>query len=185
MTRRYLDVAFDREDALLGALHALRRAGYAPEDVFTPYAVHGLDEAAGLPESRLGWVCAIAGFIAAASILLFQIWTSAIAWPLNVGGKPFSSIPAFVPVMFEFGVLLAGLSTVAAFLFRSRLWPGKKASSPSPRVTDDHFVAVYEEKDAGFDRALVERISVERGAIRVTERVVGTAGGGPFSGRED
>src|SRR5262245_11594705 len=103
----YLGV-FLQEADLVAAARATRSAGYRIHDAFTPYAVHGLDEALGLRPSRLPWVClafALAGLSAAG---LGQYWLSAIDWPLNVGGKPFNSLPAFLPAMFEVMVLLAG-----------------------------------------------------------------------------
>jgi Protein of unknown function (DUF3341) len=135
---------FGDEAALLRATRALRAAGIAIEDAYTPYAVHGLDEAMGLPRSRLTWVCFAAGVFGASCALGFQLWTSVVSWPLNVGGKPFASVPAFIPVTFEFTVLCAALVSVAAFFIRSRLYPGR-AAAPLPRVTDDRFALVLSE----------------------------------------
>jgi len=132
---------FDDETALLEATRTVRAAGVAIEDAYTPYAVHGLDDAMGLRRSRLTWVCFLAGAMGATIAISFQVWTSAVSWPLNVGGKPFASIPAFVPVTFELTVLCAALISAAAFLFRSRLFPGQRAT-PLPRVTDDRFALV-------------------------------------------
>jgi molybdopterin-containing oxidoreductase family membrane subunit len=170
-SRRVLLSAFAREEDAMAAVRTLRREGYVIADVHAPYAVHGMETAAGLPPSRLGWVCGAAGFLGAASILGFQIWTSAVDWPLNVGGKPFNSLPAFVPVVFEVGVLLGGLATVAALLMRSRLWPGKKPARAYPGVTDDRFLVVVEETDAAFDPARVRRLCAELGAVAQEERL--------------
>lgn len=168
-SRRVFLATFGREEDVLGAVRALRGEGHAIADVHAPYAVHGLERAAGLPPSRLGWVCAVAGFLGAGSILWFQHWVSAIAWPLNVGGKPFSSVPAFIPVVFEVGVLLAGLSTVAAFLVRSRLHPGKKPFRQAAGVTDDRFLVVVEEPDASFEPAKVRDLCVRFNVLEVGE----------------
>jgi hypothetical protein len=132
---------FDDETALLGATRAARAAGFAIEDAYTPYAVHGLDEAMGQPRSRLTWVCFAAAMCGGALAMSFQLWTSVVSWPINVGGKPFASVPAFIPVTFEVTVLSAALVSAGAFLFRSRLFPGKRATPP-PRVTDDRFALV-------------------------------------------
>jgi hypothetical protein len=132
---------FDNETDLLAATRATRDAGCEIVDVFTPYAVHGLDEAMGLRPSRLGWVCFLAGAAGAALALWAQYWTSAVDWPLNVGGKPFNSLPAFVPVIFELCVLFAALGVVLALLVRCGLRPGRRAVVP-PGVTDDRFVLV-------------------------------------------
>lgn len=129
---------FTDETALLKATRAVHAAGIAIEDAFTPYAVHGLEEAMGLRRSRLTWVCFAAGAMGAIMAMSFEVWTSAVSWPLNVGGKPFASIPAFIPVTFELTVLCAALVSAGAFLARSRLFPGRRAQ-PVPRVTDDRF----------------------------------------------
>jgi hypothetical protein len=170
-TRRMLMSVFGREEDAVAAVATLRRHGYIPDAIHAPWASHALLEAAGLPHSRLGWVCAAAGCLAAGLTLLFEIWTSASSWPLNVGGKPFNSLPAFVPPVFEAGVLFAGLSTVAAFFLVSRLYPGKRAAVPRPGVTDDEFVLLLEEKDATFDPVAVEALCRSCGAVAVEERI--------------
>jgi hypothetical protein len=152
---------FDDEHRLIEAAHAARAAGVEVSDAFVPYAVHGLDEAIGQRRSRLPWVCFLAGLLGGTSALSFEIWSSAVSWPLNVGGKPFASIPAFIPVTFELTVLSAALCSAAAFLFRSRLFPGRKAA-PLARVTDDRFALVLARDDART-RALLR----EAGAVAV------------------
>lgn len=138
---------FSDEGALLAAVRAVRTAGVAIDDAYTPYAVHGLDEAMGLRRSRLTWVCFLAGLTGASIAIGFQVWSSTVSWPLNVGGKPFASVPAFLPVTFEFTVLSAALISAGAFFLRSRLFPGRR-STPLPRVTDDHFALVVADGDA-------------------------------------
>jgi hypothetical protein len=129
---------FSTEDDLLGAVTSARKAGWAVADVYTPYAVHGLDEAMGLKPSRLTWVCFLAGLTGLCLALGFEYYTSAVSWPLNVGGKPYDSFPAFIPVAFELTVLTAGLVTVAALFLRTRLYPGRKGLT-LPGVTNDRF----------------------------------------------
>jgi len=106
-----------------------------------------LGRAMGLKRSRLGWVCFLCGAAGAGLMLLFQYWTSAVAWPINVGGKPFDSLPAFVPITFELAILLGGLGSVAALLWRCRLYPGRRAVLPDVRVVDDHFVLLAQSRD--------------------------------------
>lgn len=177
MSRHLLVSAFSNPGDTMEAVAGLRQAGFTVADVYAPYPVHGLERAAGLTPSRLGWVAAAGGFVGAGSILYFQHWTSAVDWALNVGGKPFSSIPAFIPVTFEVGVLLAALGAVATLLVRSRLYPGKKARLIDPRVTDDHFVVVLEARDAGFDGEEAARLCRRHHAVSVEERRVSGAEG--------
>lgn len=169
-TRRLLGF-FEDEDDILGATRAVRQSGFRIADVYSPYAVHGLDKAMGLEPSKLPWVCFLLGLFGAGSKVWFEYWTTAQAWPINVGGKPWNSLPAFVPVTFEVMVLFAAMSTVFAFFFVARLRPGKKARLPDPAVTDDHFVLVIEETDAAFDPAKVRQLLERFHVVRVEERV--------------
>jgi mono/diheme cytochrome c family protein len=99
-----------------------------------------------------------------------QFWTSAVYWPLNVGGRPWNSLPAFVPVTFELMVLCAGLGVVATFLVVSRLYPGKGTRLPYPGVTDNRFVLVLKETDAAFDAGATRRLLEHHGAVHTEER---------------
>jgi hypothetical protein len=157
---------FESEEKILHATRAAREAGYAIHDVYTPYAVHGMDEAMGLRHSRLTWVCFGGGLFGASAALALQYYTSVVSWPLNVGGKPFNSLPAFIPVTFELTVLLAALTTVAAFFLRARLFPGKGGGA-LPRVTDDRFALALR---AGVDEAPRELLR-RLGAVEIQAEV--------------
>lgn len=153
----YLGI-FTNEDDVLNATRASKEAGYTIYDVYTPYAVHGLESAMGLKPSRLTYAClmfALAGLLLG---VFAQFWIGAIDWPLNVGGKPFNSLPAYLPVIFELTVLMGGLGVVFTMLFRTKLFPGKKEWVPDIRVTDDHFVVALEQRDASFNIDTVQRL---------------------------
>jgi len=171
MSRRILLAAFSSEDDVLGAVRTARAQGLRILDLYAPYAGHGLDEALGLRRSRLPWVCFWAAVIGAFLKLWFEFWTMAVSWPVNVGGKPWNSLPAFVPVTFEVMVLSAGISTVVAFLVVERLRPGKPTRVPMPGVTDDRFVLVVEQSDAAFDLRRVERLFRDCNAVTMEERL--------------
>ena len=132
-------VQFEDDEALSHAAKELKKRGIPLLDAYTPYPIHGLDEVMGWKRSRLPVVCFIAAAVGCVSSMWFQVWTSAQDWPINVGGKPFVSIPAFIPVTFEVTVLLGGLVTVAAFLWRSRLYPGKCSRVVDRNITSDGF----------------------------------------------
>ncbi|MCP5115547.1 MAG: DUF3341 domain-containing protein [bacterium] len=171
MTRRLLVTFFQHEDDILGAARSVREAGFRIADVYAPYAVHGLDKAMGLQPSKLPWVCFLLGLLGAVLKVWFEFWTTAQDWPINIGGKPWNSLPAFVPVTFEVMVLFAGVSTVVAFLFVSRLLPGRKAALADPAVTDHRFVLVIEQTDAAFDPVKVHELLKRFHVERVEERV--------------
>ena len=170
MNRRVLIGIFDSEDAILQAADSARRRGLKIVDVFAPYAVHGLDKAMGLERSKLPWVCFALGLFGASFKVWFEYWTTASDWPINVGGKPWNSLPAFVPITFEVMVLFAGISTVLAFFGMSRLWPGRRPQLLDPRVTNDRFALVLEEDNAGFDVDEIGDFLRGYHAIRVEER---------------
>ena len=176
MSNRLLVSVFQDETDILGATKAAAEQGYTIADVYTPYAVHGLDAAQGLRPSRLPWICFALGLTGAAAKLGFQIWTSATSWALNVGGKPFKSVPAFVPVTFEMMVLFAGVGTVIALFVRSRLRPGKKPALLYAGATDDRFVLVLEERDAAFDVAKVRQLFERYHVLTMSEEIAGTDG---------
>lgn len=171
MSRRLFVTSFGNERDIVDATRAVRAMGHEIKDVYTPYAVHGLDKAMGLRPSRLPWVCLLFGVLGATAKLWFQIWTSAFNWPVNIGGKPLASIPAFVPVTFEITVLFAGLGTVAAFFLVSRLRPGKKPGVTYHGVTNDRFVLVLVEKDASFDVDRMKEFCQLHHCLEVYERL--------------
>lgn len=157
--------SFESEEDLLAAIRDARKVGLVVHDAYTPYAVHGLDEAMGLPRSRLPYVCFGGGLVGLLTGWALQYYTSAVSWPLNVGGKPMHSLPAFLPVIFELTVLFAALSTVLALLIRERLYPGAKAGAV-PRATDDRFALAIETSGAHFDQREAERLFERHGALK-------------------
>ncbi len=171
MSARVLLATFDHEDDLLAATKAVRERGLRIVDAFTPYAVHGLDRAMGLKPSRLTWVCFICGMTGALGMLWCEHWTASVWWPIDVGGKPWNSLPSDVPVAFEAAVLLAGFGSVFALFGVSRLFPGKKSHPIRPRVTDDRFVLVIDESDAAFDVSTVQSMLTEYNVVETEEHI--------------
>ena len=134
---------FKAPGELLAAAEKIKQAGYKFFDAYTPFPIHGLDQAAGLKRSFLPWVTFVAGATGAIGGFGLQYWTSAVDWPLIVGGKPFNSWPAFVPVMFETTVLLAALSTVGAMFIANGL-PNLSKKSFDPEITNNKFAMMIE-----------------------------------------
>ena len=158
MTGRLLVGVFEREEDVRHATAAARSEGLEVVDVFAPYAVHGLDRAMGLRPSRLPWVCFLLGLFGAVAMLLFQYWATAVSWPIDVGGKPWNSLPAFVPVTFEMMVLCAGVGTVGAFIWATGLWPGRRSALAGLRVTDDRFALALRASESSGGTAAVEAV---------------------------
>jgi len=161
---------FAGENDLLQAVAAVRERDWPIVEVYTPYAVHGLDRALGLRRSRLSVACFLGGLLGAVLALWFQYWATASSWPLNVGGQPWNSLPAFVPVTFESMVLCAGLGLVLAWLVRCRLYPGKKAVMPLAGVTDNRFVLVVGESSPAAGMEEVRRLLQDIRAVTCEER---------------
>jgi len=142
---------YDKEASLLDAVKNLRENNIKIKDVFSPYPIHGLDHALGLQRSWLPRAAFIGGAIGAASGLLFQIWVFTKAYPINIGGKPYLSIPSFIPVTFECAVLFAAFAIVFAYLFKSNLGAGSDNKIYDERATDDRFVVVLNADETEAD----------------------------------
>lgn len=145
--RNYIIVSFDDEVPLLEAIKKLRDNNEVIKDVRSPFPVHGIDEALSIKRSRIPVVGFIFGALGAILAFGFQAWVFTSSYPLIIGGKPFFSVPTFIPITFEVTVLFAGLSMVAALLFRSRLKPEITFDSVEERITDDRFVIMVKAED--------------------------------------
>ena len=161
---------FDREENILRAARDVRSRGFRIVDAYTPYAVHDLDQAMGLKRSRLPAICFLCGLTGVVAGLWFQFWSNDLSWPINVGGKPWNSLPSYVPITFEVMVLLSGLGVVLAFLLRCRLFPGKHAAMPVADVTDDRFVLVLSSAEPSLESEPSRRLLEELHAVHVEER---------------
>jgi ActD protein len=113
----YVLAEFEREGTILEAARALRTQGFRSLDLHSPYPIHGADEALGLRPSTVPRLALAAGVLGAVTGYLLQWGTVAYLWPLNVGGRPPHSPPAFVPVTFELAVLFCALSIFLGLLF--------------------------------------------------------------------
>jgi len=148
---------------ILRASKKVRDAGFSRWDTFTPFPVHGIDKAMGIRMTILPWIVLGAGLTGLATAILLQWWTNAYDYRWLISGKPFWSIPANVPIMFELTVLFSGLTTLVGMLVLNNL------PFPSPpldhvrrfaRSTDDRFFLLIEAADPKFDeeatRALID-----------------------------
>lgn len=105
-----LMAAFDTPEALIAAAHQLKNAGYRRVEAYTPFPVEGLNEALELPPNRVPLVMLLGGLAGGLGAFALQAWTAMAYWPLDVGGRPNFSWPAFVPITFELTILGAALA---------------------------------------------------------------------------
>lgn len=112
---------WSKQDNFLAGIKTLKEKNYSGFSAVTPCPVHGLEELMEIKRSWIPWVTFIFGLSGCLFGLWFTWWTSAVDWPLIIGGKPFWSLPAFIPVIFECTILLGALSSVAALFIACRL----------------------------------------------------------------
>ena len=142
--KKFIVGNFDDEAVLFPAVKKVRRAGYKIHDVFTPFPIHGLDKAMGLRDTSLHTAGFIYGITGTTTAVSFITWALTIDWQLNFGGKPFFSLPAWIPITFELTVLFAAVGMVLTFCYLCQLAPFVKKDHFNPRSTDDTFVMALE-----------------------------------------
>ncbi|MGH8056325.1 MAG: DUF3341 domain-containing protein, partial [Candidatus Entotheonellia bacterium] len=103
---------FDNPSDLLVAAHRAREEGYRRMDAYTPFPVDGLAEALGFHRTWVPFMALIGGLVGCMGGYLLQYYLTVIDYPLNIGGRPLHSWPAFIPVTFEMTVLVAALAAV-------------------------------------------------------------------------
>ncbi len=153
-------------DTLLTAAARGREHGFDGMDAYTPYPVHGLSEALGIGKSWVPYVTLVMGLSGAALGLTFEIWTSAFDWPIIVGGKPMVSLPAFIPITFECGVLLGGTMTLAALLVACGL-PNLKKPILDRELTNDRFALWVPETGPEWNEARILQFLKTTGAAEI------------------
>jgi Protein of unknown function (DUF3341) len=101
---------FGHAEALLDAVRATRGQGYRRVEAYTPFSVEGLPEALDLPPDRVALVTLLGGIAGGAGAFFLQWYSAVIDYPINSGGRPLNSWPAFIPAVFELAVLGAALA---------------------------------------------------------------------------
>jgi hypothetical protein len=145
--RQFVMAGFTEPEKMLVAAKRMRETVKGEVETYTPYPVHGIDEALGLPKSIVPKMVGTAALFGVLGGYTLLYWCSVIAYPINVGGRPLHSAPAFIPITFECGILLSALTAFFGVL----AWMGY------PRLYHPVFEA------PGFRRATVDRfwISIE------------------------
>ncbi len=158
------------EHKMVEAARQTRRAGFKKFNAISPFPLHGIDEAMDIKVSWIPWVTFVMGLVGCLFGLWFTWWTSAVDWPLVIGGKPLWSLPAFIPIIFELTILFAALSSVGALFFICGM-PAVDPPIIDPALTCHKFALFVPKNDVNFDQARVEALFKELGAeeVRQTE----------------
>lgn len=150
---------FDSPKSLLKAAESVKEKGNLSFDAYSPFPIHGMDDAMGLKESSLSWIVLVGGLSGAFLGFLLQAWVSTTAYPVIVSGKPLFSFQAFIPVTFEITILLAAFSTVFGMLFLTKLprhyHPFFRAETFSSVTTDGFFIGVDMKDDLDVDQTVL------------------------------
>lgn len=174
---------FETPDELMAAIPKVKAKGLGKLEAYTPYPLHGLDEALGLRRSPLGGMVMVAGFLGAAFALGLQYWTSAVDYPVVTGGKATFSWQAFIPIVFELMVLFATFTAGLGMLHLLNKLPffGHPVlhSKSIQGITRDRF-ALALEPDGAFD-AEAARQALEAAGARDIEVLHALEPAPPFS----
>lgn len=161
---------YDDEEPLLATAYELKSQGIRVKDVFSPFPIHGLDAAIGVPRTWIA-ICAFIYGLTGMLLATLMMWYMMISdWPTDIGGKPsfayFMNVPAFIPITFESTVLCAGHGMVITYYLRCWMLPGVKAKNPDPRTTDDKFLMIVETKEE--NRSKIESLLRTGGASEIS-----------------
>ena len=151
---------FTEPNELIAAVRATRQAGYTRVDAYTPYPIEEISEALHFKRSGLPLLVLIGGIIGCGAGFGLQYWAATMAYPINVGGRPFNSWPAFLPITFETTVLVAALFAVLGMLALNGLPMPYHPVFNVPRfalASRDRFFVCIEATDPKFDRELTRR----------------------------
>jgi hypothetical protein len=144
LNKKVLFGLYDDEEILKDAVKVINKEDADIMDVYSPFPVHGLDPLLGLSESRLHIAGFLYGMTGTTLAFGFMTWVFTADWPIIFGGKPYFSVPAFIPITFEFTVLLAAVGMVITFYLVCGLGFGVENPYLHERITDDKFCIAFD-----------------------------------------
>ena len=168
--KNYVYGIFDQEETLLSAVQKVRESDVKIDECYTPYPVHGLDDALGYKRSRISIAAFIFGITGTSLAFLMMIYMMGIDWPMIIGGKDHIAIPSFVPVGFEVTVLLAAFGMVGTFFVISNLKPYGKPKTFDIRSTDDKHIMAIDLANNSKNIDELSSLLKESGASEVNEK---------------
>ena len=156
---------------LLEAVKAVRNAGFSKIDTHTPFPIHGMDKAMGLPNSKLPWLVLCGGLMGTASAILLQWWMNGYDYPFHIGGKPLVSYQSYVPIGFELTVLFSAFTAVFGMLAMNFLPQPYHPLFTHPRFgrfSDDGFFLSIEARDPSFSESKAREVLKTAGGTEIT-----------------
>lgn len=157
---------FLTESSVVKAAAKMKEMGFKNFDAISPYPIHGMEEAHGIKRSWIPYVSFVAGLVGLSSGLALTWWTSVVDWPINIGGKPMFSLPAFIPIMFELTILFSALSSVVALFYVCGI-PRINPPIIDPDLTCNKFAIFVPQDDVGYDEKKLEEVFKNLGASQI------------------
>lgn len=162
---------FDRSEALLGAVRKATQSGYQEIDAFSPFPLEGLSEAIGFTKDRVPFLTFIGGAFGGCLGYAMQWYANVVDYPINIGGRPLNSWPAFIPITFELTVLGAALSAAFGMLLLNRLPEPYHPVFTQPqfvaRASKDRFFLCIQASDPLFEIEQTAELLRKLGSIQV------------------
>jgi len=162
---------FDSPSAVVAAARRTYAAGYRRINAYSPFPIEELSEAIGYHRDYVALCTLICGILGALGGFMLQSWTSAIAYPINVGGRPLVSIPAFIPITFECTILAASFGAFIGNLLMNRLPQPYHPAFNVPaftRASQDRFFLCVKSDDLKYNEARTRAFLEGLGAIEVS-----------------
>jgi hypothetical protein len=162
---------FDSPSAVVAAARRTYGAGYRRINAYSPFPIEELSEAIGYHRDYVALCTLICGVIGALGGFMLQYWTGGIDYPINVGGRPLMSLPAFIPITFECTVLLAAFGAFIGNLMMNRLPQPYHPAFNVPsfaRASQDRFFLCVKSDDPMYNKARTHDFLESLGAIEVS-----------------
>jgi hypothetical protein len=161
---------FGSPEKLMDAIKEARKAGYSKMEAYTPFPIHGIDDAMGAKPSGLGYLVLIGAAAGMGIAIWLQWWTGAVNYPLVIAGKPFFAFEPSFPIIFELTVLLSAFVAVFGMIGLNglpRLYHPIFNYSGHKAITDDRFVLIIEASDREFDATATRDFLAAQGADKL------------------
>ena len=168
--KRYSVGIYEHEDTVKTAVKSLQDGGVKIHEVYSPYAIHGMEDYLGYKLSRLpkaAFLFGLTGTILALTMLYLMMGYD---WPMIIGGKNFAALPPFIPVTFEITVLLASFGMVFTFFIASDLKPWGRPKIYDNRITVDKFAIAIDLDKNTKSQSEIDAILNSSGASEVNEK---------------